>query len=66
MRIHPAAILIAFLSPLLIAGAQTPVQPPVPPPTEEQIKAAAAMPFRDPALPIEKRVDDLVSRMTLE
>jgi beta-glucosidase len=66
MRIHPAAILIAFLSPLLIAGAQTPVQAPVPPPTEEQIKAAAAMPFRNPALPIEKRVDDLVSRMTLE
>jgi beta-glucosidase len=25
-----------------------------------------AMPFRDPSLPIDKRVDDLVSRMTLE
>jgi beta-glucosidase len=66
MRIHPVAIFIAFLSPFLIAGAQTPVQTPVPPPTDEQIKAAAAMPFRNPALPIEKRVDDLVSRMTLE
>ena len=33
---------------------------------DEQIKAAAAMPFRDPSLPIEKRVDDLVSRLTLE
>src|SRR5471032_1221899 len=30
------------------------------------MKAAAAMPFRNSALPIEKRVDDLVSRMTLE
>jgi beta-glucosidase len=66
MRIHPVAIFIAFLSPFLIAGAQTPVQTPVPPPTDEQIKAAAAMPFRNPALPIEKRVDDLVSRVTLE
>jgi beta-glucosidase len=43
-----------------------PVQQPAPPPTEEQIKAAAAMPFRNPALPIPQRVDDLVSRLTLE
>ena len=37
-----------------------------PPPTPEQLKAAAAMPFRDPSLPIEQRVNDLVSRLTLE
>ena len=43
-----------------------PVQPQAPPPTEEQIKAAAAMPFRNPALPIPQRVDDLVSRLTLD
>jgi beta-glucosidase len=37
-----------------------------PPPTPEQVKAAASMPFRNPSLPIEQRVNDLVSRMTLE
>jgi beta-glucosidase len=34
--------------------------------TEEQIEAAAAMPFRNADLPIEQRVDDLIGRMTLE
>ena len=29
-------------------------------------KQAAAPPYKDPSLPIEKRVDDLVSRMSLE
>ncbi|HEY1646971.1 MAG TPA: glycoside hydrolase family 3 C-terminal domain-containing protein [Terracidiphilus sp.] len=43
-----------------------PVQQQAPPPTAEQAKAAAAMPFRNPALPIPQRVDDLVSRLTLE
>ena len=37
-----------------------------PAPTPEQIKAAAAMPFRDASLPIEQRVNDLVSRLSLE
>src|SRR4051794_12784522 len=37
-----------------------------PPPTPEQVKAAAGMPFRDASLPIEQRVNDLVSRLTLE
>src|SRR3954470_10956394 len=36
------------------------------PPTPEQVKAAAAMPFRDVSLPTEQRVNDLVSRLTLE
>ena len=64
IRFFPPAL--AVLLPLLSARAQAPVQNTLPPPTEEQIKAAAAMPFRDAALPIEQRVDDLVSRMTLE
>jgi beta-glucosidase len=41
-------------------------QAPQPEPTPEQKQAAAAMPFRNPALPIDQRVDDLVSRLTLE
>jgi beta-glucosidase len=45
------------------AGAQN---PPVQSPTPEEMKAAAALPFRNPALPIQQRVDDLVSRLTLE
>ena len=48
------------------AAAQAPAPASQPAPTAEQIKAAAAMPFRNPALPIDKRVDDLVSRLTLE
>jgi beta-glucosidase len=66
MRIRAVAILLAVLSPFSLAGAQTTAQTPLPPATEEQIKAAAAMPFRNTALPIEQRVNDLVSRMTLE
>ncbi len=66
MRLHPAILTFAFLFPLT-AASQSPTQTPAPPPpTEEQIKAAAAMPFRDPSLPIDKRVDDLVGRLTLE
>ena len=60
-----------FLSALLVASlrfcfSQTNLPAPAPPPTEEQIKAAAAMPFRNPDLPTEQRVDDLVKRLTLE
>jgi beta-glucosidase len=65
MRTQVAGIVIAILTPFL-GWAQIPAQPQLPQPTEEQIKATAAMPFRDPALPIPQRVDDLVSRMTLE
>ncbi len=66
MRLLPALFAVAFLLPLS-ASAQAPAQTPAAPaPTEEQIKAAAAMPFRDASLPIDKRVDDLVSRLTLE
>jgi beta-glucosidase len=66
MRIHRFAVTLVFLLPLLPSTAQAPVQNALLLPTEEQIKAAAAMPFRNPALPIPQRVDDLVSRMTLE
>jgi beta-glucosidase len=66
MRVLSAVVALAFCI-SLSAHAQAPsAAPPQPAPTPEQIKAAAAMPFRNPALPIEKRVDDLVSRLTLE
>jgi beta-glucosidase len=66
MRISLVAILVSYVC-LPYCFAQAPVTtPPPPPPTAEQIKAAANMPFRSPNLPIEKRVDDLVSRLTLE
>ena len=66
MRLHSVILAFAFLLPVA-AASQAPTQNSAPlPPTEEQIKAAAAMPFRDPALPVEKRVDDLVGRLTLE
>jgi beta-glucosidase len=50
------------------ASGQISMEPetPQPPPTPEQIKAAAALPFRDASLSIEQRVNDLVSRLTLE
>ena len=69
MRMYlPSAVLaIAFLSSLTATAQIMRENPaPLPPPTPEQVKAAAAMPFRDPSLPIEKRVDDLVGRLTLE
>ena len=65
MRLRPALLAFVFLLPLT-ASAQDPTQSPAPKPTDEQIKAAAAMPFRNPALPIDQRVDDLVHRLTLE
>jgi beta-glucosidase len=65
MSMHSALLVAALLSPLLTLAQQS-AQVPTPPPTEEQIKAAAAMPFRNSSLPIEKRVDDLVSRLSLE
>jgi beta-glucosidase len=72
MRLHVAAMFLASLLPFGAfpfsghAQMSDRPQPPAPPPTEEQIKAAAAMPFRNPALPIPQRVDDLVSRLTLD
>jgi beta-glucosidase len=66
LRIHSAASILVFVLSLLPCSAQAPVQNTLPPPTQEQIKAAAAMPFRNAALPLQQRVDDLVSRMTLE
>jgi beta-glucosidase len=60
-----AALLLDLLLPCCIA--QTPAPAPAPPPPrDEQIKAAAAMPFRNSNLPIQERVNDLVTRMTLE
>jgi beta-glucosidase len=60
--------LLALLvsSPTLFAQISRQPESPQPAPTPEQIKAAAAMPFRDPSLSIEQRVNDLVSRLTLE
>jgi beta-glucosidase len=64
MRMYPPVAVLTLSLCLISARAQA--HAPLPPPTQGQIKAAAAMPFRNPALPIEQRVDDLVSRMTLE
>jgi len=66
MRMPTSVVVLAFSLCQISAMAQSPVPAPLPPPTEEQVKAAAAMSFRNAALPIEQRVDDLVSRMTLE
>ncbi|HEY1904179.1 MAG TPA: glycoside hydrolase family 3 C-terminal domain-containing protein [Terracidiphilus sp.] len=66
MRTYRFAAALVFVLPIVPAGAQMPVRDALPPPTPEQIKAAVAMPYRNPTLPIQQRVDDLVSRMTLE
>jgi beta-glucosidase len=66
MRLLPFNAALLVLLALVPAIARAPAQNALPPPTDEQVKAAAVMPFRNPALPIEQRVDDLVSRMTLE
>jgi beta-glucosidase len=60
----PGIVLALCLATLVRAQAQAPSDPAQP--TEEQIKAAAAMPFRNPDLPVQQRVDDLVSRLTLD
>ena len=66
MRTSFAAVLL-LSSALRCCYAQTPATAPASPaPTEEQIKAAGSMPFVNASLPIEQRVDDLVSRLTLE
>ncbi|HKD62287.1 MAG TPA: glycoside hydrolase family 3 C-terminal domain-containing protein [Terracidiphilus sp.] len=65
MRLYPAVLAVAFFLSIAASG-QAPTAETTPAPTEEQIKAAAEMPFRDASLPIEKRVDDLVGRLTLE
>jgi beta-glucosidase len=66
MHMRLFVVAVALSLPVLSAVAQAPAPSPLPRPTAEQIKAAAAMPFRNPALPVEQRVDDLVSRLTLE
>jgi beta-glucosidase len=69
MRVRVAAFFFASLLPCygvaVLSRAQTPAEPQQQP-TEEQVKAAAAMPFRNPALPVAQRVDDLVARLTLD
>jgi beta-glucosidase len=63
-----AASVLALLSPITLRaqimepnGQQQNAQP-----TPVQMKAVAAMPFMNSALPVDKRVDDVVSRLTLE
>ncbi len=60
MNLRLPALFLAFVASVLTA------QAPQPDPTPEQKQAAAAMPFRNPSLPISQRVDDLVGRLTLE
>jgi beta-glucosidase len=66
MRLRSTAPVLPFLFNALWAVAQANTPAPLPPPTEGQVKAAAAMPFRNPGLSIDQRVDDLVGRMTLD
>jgi beta-glucosidase len=54
-----------FLTPLIFAQAPTGSQT-APPSSDNSSRVLANVPFRDPSLPIAERVDDLVSRMTLE
>jgi len=65
MRLRFALLALALLLPFA-ASAQEPAQTAAAPPTEEPVKAGAALPFRDSSLPVDKRVDDLVGRLTLE
>ena len=65
MHLSRAILVLAFVLPTLMRG-QGVDQAQQAQPTPEQVKAAAAMPFRNPDLAIEQRVDDLVSRLTLE
>ena len=65
MRLRRTVLIFTLLVPFSLR-AQAPPQRPAPAPTEQQIKAAAAMPFRDASLPVDKRVEDLVGRLTLE
>lgn len=64
MRIRIAALIIACLPSFAVAQPAPNAKPTKP--TEAQRQAAAAMPFRNPSLPIDQRVNDLVSRLTLE
>lgn len=70
MRVRSVAPFLASLlicwSVTTLSRAQAPAESQTQPPTEDQIKAAAAMPFRNPALSIPERVDDLVSRLTID
>jgi beta-glucosidase len=63
-KILCASLLSFSLLPSCFSQTNTPA--PALPPTEEQITAAATMPFRNPNLLIGQRVDDLVGRLTLE
>ena len=65
MRMTSSIATVVLSICLVPAIAQAPQQV-TPPPTATQIMAATATPFRNPELPIEQRVDDLVRRMTLE
>jgi beta-glucosidase len=66
MRIHSIAAAVVLLSPFAYAASQEPPQSTLKPPTPEQVQSAAALPFRNSALPLDQRVNDLVSRLTLE
>ncbi|MGA2484024.1 MAG: hypothetical protein ABSF92_13000, partial [Candidatus Acidiferrales bacterium] len=55
----------SFAATLAFAQAPTASQPP-PSSSNDSSPVLADAPFRNPSLPIAERVDDLVSRMTLE
>jgi beta-glucosidase len=62
----PAVFLFACLAQAQMPARPGSAAPTRAQPTEDQVKAAAAMPFRNPDLPVDQRVNDLVSRLTLE
>jgi beta-glucosidase len=66
MKFFSSLIAVVLLCPSVVAQISREPETAQPAPTAEQVQAAAAMPFRNPALPMEQRVDDLVSRLTLE
>ena len=47
MRLRPIIVALTIVMPFSLR-AHVPAQQAPPPPTEQQIKAAAALPFRDP------------------
>jgi hypothetical protein len=56
MKLPKSALSVSFFATLIVSL----VLP------QASTKGQGTLPFKDPALPIEKRVDDLVGRMTLE
>jgi beta-glucosidase len=67
MRKILLGVVVASVLAVALSVAQTPIAPqPAPSSPDNSSPVLANAPFRNPSLPIAERVDDLVSRMTLE